>query len=107
MADPYCVVLTVVDSAEAARRLAESIVDARLAACVQVSGPVCSVYHWHGRREETSEWQLWCKTTVDGYDALAAHLATAHPYDVPEILQLPVTAGHEPYLRWIDAETAP
>lgn len=107
MGEGYCVVLTVTDSPESARALAGSVVAARLAACVQVAGPVESTYWWDGAVETATEWQLWCKTTDAGYEALAAHIRAHHSYDVPEILRLPVTAGHPPYLRWIDAETAP
>ncbi len=107
MATGYCVVLTVTDSEDAARGLAGSIVANRLAACVQVSGPVRSVYRWDGAIEDASEWQLWCKTTDARYEALVAHIVEHHGYDTPEIVRLPVEGGHGPYLRWIDAETAP
>jgi len=99
------VVLTVTDSQESAGALARSIVAAKLAACVQVSGPIRSTYWWDGDVEESQEWQLWCKTTDALYDALAAHIVENHTYEVPEILRLPVEAGHGPYLQWISTTT--
>ncbi|HEV2086957.1 MAG TPA: divalent-cation tolerance protein CutA [Cryptosporangiaceae bacterium] len=107
MATGYCVVLTVTDSADAAHGLARSVVEARLAACVQICGPVRSVYRWEDVLEDAAEWQLWCKTTDACYEPLAAHLVQHHSYDTPEIVRLPIESGHPPYLRWIDAETSP
>jgi periplasmic divalent cation tolerance protein len=98
-------VLTTVDSREAAQRLARSAVEARLAACAQVVGPIESVYRWEGSLETATEWQLWFKTTDERYAELAAHLGERHSYDVPEILRLPVEAGAAAYLNWIRAET--
>ena len=93
-------------SAEDARQLAESTVLARLAACAQVSGPLTSTYWWEGEVNRADEWQVVFKTTMGRYDDLQAHLLDSHPYDVPEILCLPVTAGNPAYLAWVSDETA-
>ncbi|WP_418956931.1 divalent-cation tolerance protein CutA [Streptomyces tritici] len=98
-------VLTTTDSAEKARALARGAVEARLAACAQVSGPVTSVYHWKQAVETAEEWQVQFKTTEDRYDALEAHLLAAHDYETPEILATPVVRGSAAYLEWIAAET--
>jgi periplasmic divalent cation tolerance protein len=99
-------VLTTVDSAEEAERLARGLVEERLAACVQVGGPVTSYYRWEGRVQAEREWQLLCKTRADRYPALEAHLRREHPYDVPEIIATPLVGGNEEYLRWVARESA-
>jgi periplasmic divalent cation tolerance protein len=100
-------VTTTVDSREAADRLAASLVEERLAACVQVQGPVASTYRWQGRVETATEWYCHAKTTRERFPALRERLVALHPYDVPEIVALPVEAGHEPYLAWIAEATRP
>ncbi|NUK05068.1 divalent-cation tolerance protein CutA [Streptomyces lunaelactis] len=98
-------VLTTTDSAEKAEALARGAVEARLAACAQVSAPVTSVYHWQNAIETAEEWQVLFKTKQACYPALEAHLTAAHDYDTPEIIATPVLAGSAAYLEWIDAET--
>lgn len=99
----HCVVATTTDSAEAAGELARSAVEARLAACAQVVGPISSVYRWRGRVETAREWQVLFKTTR--YDDLAAHIGERHSYDLPEVVATPIVAGTAPYLNWIAEET--
>jgi periplasmic divalent cation tolerance protein len=101
----YCQVVTTTDTRDEADRLARTAVTARVAACAQVVGPVTSVFWWEGAVDTAEEWQVWFKTTTAAYASLEQHLCEAHSYDVPEILCLPVTAGHRPYLDWMDAET--
>ncbi len=87
-----------------ATRIARSVVEERLAACVQASG-VRSTYRWKGRLEQADEVQLWCKVAERSVDALVQRLAELHPYDVPEILVLDVDAArsHPGYVAWVDA----
>ncbi|MEV8414689.1 divalent-cation tolerance protein CutA [Streptomyces niveus] len=101
----FLTVLTTTDSAEKAEALARGAVEARLAACAQISAPVTSVYHWQGAIETAQEWQVLFKTTAARYKALEAHLTAAHDYDTPEILALPVVRGNAPYLAWLTSET--
>jgi periplasmic divalent cation tolerance protein len=101
------VLLTTTDSAEEAERLASVLVEARLAACVQIAGPVRSVFRWEGAVSVEPEWQLWLKTDAARVDDLTARLLAEHTYDVPEVLVLPVLGGHGPYLAWVTDETAP
>lgn len=103
----YCQVVTTTDAREAAERLAEGAVAARLAACAQVSGPITSSYWWEGAVTTDQEWQVVFKTTAAAYPALERHLRAAHAYDVPEILCLPVATGNPAYLRWLDTEIQP
>jgi len=101
------VVVTTTDSAAAARGIAERLVRARLAACVQISGPVESIYRWDGAVVRDQEWQCWVKTTADRVDELTDWLVENHDYDVPEVLALPVLGGNPAYLSWVTAETRP
>ncbi|MFH8724378.1 divalent-cation tolerance protein CutA [Streptomyces termitum] len=100
-------VTTTTDSREAALALARGAVEARLAACAQVTGPVTSVYHWQGAVETAEEWRVDLKTTTARYPALEAHLLAAHGYDVPELLAVPVAAGSAAYLEWLENEVRP
>ncbi|MEV0415401.1 divalent-cation tolerance protein CutA [Streptomyces sp. NPDC050448] len=97
-------VLTAVDSAQAAAALARGAVQARLAACAQISGPVTSVYHWKDALETSQEWQVLFKTTTAAYPALEARLTAEHPYDTPEIIATPVVRVSADYLAWVAAE---
>jgi len=103
----YVQVITTVDSQETAASIAETVVSARLAACAQVAGPITSAYWWEGEVATATEWLVIMKTRQIRYDALAELLQQIHPYDVPEILAVPVVAGNSAYLAWIDRETAP
>jgi periplasmic divalent cation tolerance protein len=100
-------VMTTLPDAATAERLAGELVAARLAACVNVLTPVRSVYRWKGAVETADEVPLLVKTTRERYAALEAVLRAAHPYELPEIVALPVAAGLAPYLEWVAAETQP
>jgi periplasmic divalent cation tolerance protein len=97
-------VTTTIDAADVAGQLSRSAVEARLAACGQVSGPLVSTYWWEGALTEASEWMITFKTTSAAAEALVDHLLAAHPYDVPEIVVTPVTGGNPAYLRWVADE---
>jgi periplasmic divalent cation tolerance protein len=101
------VVITTTDSAESAATLARGIVAARLAACVQIVGPVRSVYRWDGELQDDTEWQCWIKTAADRVADLTEHIKANHSYDVPEVVAVPVTGGNATYLSWITTETRP
>ena len=91
----YTQVLTTVDSAEAAERLGRSITGARLAACVQIVGPIRSLYWWQGKVEDAQEWQLLIKTTAESLPELEQHIKANHSYDEPEIIATPITWGSQ------------
>jgi periplasmic divalent cation tolerance protein len=84
--------------------LARTLVEERLAACVNVTGAMRSIYRWQGEVEEAEERLLVLKARADRLEALAARLSELHPYDVPEFLVLPVERGLGPYLEWVRAE---
>ncbi|MFN2502837.1 MAG: divalent-cation tolerance protein CutA [Acidimicrobiales bacterium] len=96
-----------VPSREVGAEIARSVVDRRLAACVQVLGPMTSTYRWQGKVETAEEWIVLLKTTADRAGDLVAHIREVHPYDVPEVIVTAVVAGNPDYLAWVAAETAP
>jgi periplasmic divalent cation tolerance protein len=90
-----------------ARRIARAVVDRRLAACVQIVGPIESTYRWQGKVESAREWLCLIKTTQARYRGLAAAVEALHPYDTPEIIALPIVAGSRRYLDWLAASVRP
>ena len=98
------VVLNTCGSAEEAERLARSLVDRRLAACVNVISPVRSFYRWNGAVADAAEWLLVIKTSRPLFTQLRTALESTHSYELPEILALPVTDGSANYLSWMDGE---
>lgn len=101
----YCVVITTCENQEKAELLAKSILEERLAACVQLSS-ISSFYRWEGAVANDDEIKLLIKTREELYDKLEKHIAENHAYDVPEIIMLSVGRGSIAYLGWIDEETA-
>jgi len=99
-------VLTSLPDVEVARRMARDLVEARLAACVQVGAPVESLYHWRGRVETATEIPLAIKTRADAFPALERAIRERHPYELPEIVAVPIERGLPAYLEWVAAETA-
>jgi periplasmic divalent cation tolerance protein len=100
-------VQTTTDSRAEAMELAYDAVQARLAACAQVAGPVASTFWWEDGIERAEEWMLMLKLPADRYPALAEFLLERHSYDEPEIIATPIIAGSASYLDWIDEETRP
>lgn len=92
---------------DTARRLAEALLEARLAACVNILAPCCSIYRWQDKLESATETPLLIKTTAACYPALEAAIRRHHPYELPEIIAVPVTHGLPDYLAWVASETTP
>ena len=101
MASECVQVLTTAGSEEEAELIASTLVERRLAACVQVLGPVVSRYRWQGEVEQAREWQCLAKTTATVYPEVEAAIRELHSYEEPEILAIPVLAGSPGYLAWI------
>lgn len=99
-------VFTNLPDADAAHALAGRLVEARLAACVNVLAPCSSVYRWQGKVEDAQEVPLLIKTTAARYAAVESAIRAAHPYALPEIVALPVDRGLPDYLAWVAAETS-
>jgi periplasmic divalent cation tolerance protein len=95
------VVLSTCSTAEEAERLARGLVAAQLAACVNVVPQIRSFYRWKGELEIAEEFLLIAKTSRDLFDALKLELEKLHPYDIPEVIALPIVAGSENYLHWL------
>ena len=102
METKHVVALCTVPNAEEGARIGRAVVEARLAACVNVVDRLRSIYIWQGELCDDPETLLVMKTSQHLVDALAATIAREHPYDVPEVVALPVVGGHGPYLAWID-----
>lgn len=100
MEEIFILVLTTVGTKQFAAGLAQSIVGARLAACVQIQA-VQSVYRWQGEVRTEPEWQLAIKTTDAKYAELEQHIRANHSYETPEIVRLPIAGGSREYLAWV------
>lgn len=98
-------VFTTAHVRELAEQIAEQLVSRRLAACVQVVGPVLSVYRWEGKMDSSQEWLCIIKTRQARYAEVEATIRELHPYEVPEIIATPITAGAAAYLEWLAGAT--
>jgi periplasmic divalent cation tolerance protein len=97
------VVLVTVPNAEVAAQIAEALVGEELAACVNVLPAMSSTYRWRGKVEHADEQLCLIKTTAEVFEAVRARVVALHPYEVPEVVALPIVSGHAPYLDWIAA----
>lgn len=103
--DGYVQVQVSVPSREEGLRIAQSVIEARLAACAQVVGPMTSTYRWKGAINVDEEYLLLMKTVANRYTDLEAHVHQRHSYSVAEIISMPINAGLGAYLAWMDEET--
>jgi periplasmic divalent cation tolerance protein len=100
----YIQVFTTVEHKTDAEKIAKGLVEKRLAACVQILGPLTSYYHWQGKMDSATEYLCLIKSRNDLFASLEAEIISMHPYDVPEILAMPITKGGKDYLSWLAAE---
>ncbi len=98
-------VLTNLPDRAAAERLAETLIEKRLAACVNILAPCHSVYRWKDAVQHDEEYPMLIKSTTEAYPALEAAIRAGHPYELPEIIAVPIERGLPAYLDWIAAET--
>jgi len=103
--EPILLVLTSAPDGEAARALADGLIAARLAACVNLLGACTSVYRWKGAVETASEIPMLIKTRAALLPEVEAFILSQHPYQVPELIALPVGGGSSAYLEWLVQET--
>jgi periplasmic divalent cation tolerance protein len=101
------VVLVTVPSREEGERIAETVVGECLAACVNIVGPIRSIYRWQGKICRDDEYLLFLKTCRDRYGELETRILELHPYEVAEVIALPVEEGAMPYLTWVHDQTRP
>lgn len=99
-------ITSTVGGREEAEQLAAALVEQRLAACVQIIGPMRSVYRWQGQVEQADEWLCLIKTTRERYDAVEAAIRELHSYECPEIIATPIIAGSSAYLKWIAEQSS-
>jgi periplasmic divalent cation tolerance protein len=100
-------IVTTTASQEEAEKIARRLVSQRLAACVQIAGPISSIYHWKGNVESSQEWLCIVKSRQSHYAAVERAIRETHSYEVPEILAFSVIDGHRGYLAWLGGELAP
>jgi periplasmic divalent cation tolerance protein len=106
MNDVVLVLSTAPADGDTAERIARTLVDERLAACVNVHGPMVSIYRWKGSVERDDERQLVIKTTRENVPSLESRLRDLHPYELPEFIVLSASGGSDQYLSWVVAEVA-
>lgn len=104
MQTEYGVVLTTFSDPETGKKLTDGLLEKRLAACVQTL-PIQSAYRWKGALQREPETLMLIKTKTALYPAVEAFLRSAHPYETPQIVMVPIAAGSPDYLRWLAAET--
>ena len=102
--ESYIQVLTTIDKKDDAEKIARAMVERKLAACVQISGPITSIYRWKGNIERAEEWQCWIKSKAVHYKEIQEAIKSIHPYEVPEIIATPVMTGSNEYLEWLENE---
>ena len=101
MSEDFLTILTTTDRKVSADALARALVERKLAACVQVMGPVESTYRWKGKVETTAEWVCVIKSRSTLYETVEQAIREVHPYEVPEIFAIPIVRGSQAYLSWL------
>ncbi|TBV80334.1 MAG: divalent-cation tolerance protein CutA [Desulfobulbaceae bacterium] len=100
----YIQVITTVATKEDAERIARSLLDAHLAACVQIIGPVTSIYWWQGAVERADEYQCQIKARADHFSQVEEAITRIHPYDMPEVVAMPIPTCNAAYASWLRQE---
>ena len=98
----YIQVFTTIETKEEAEKIAQYLVEQKLAACVQITGPIASTYRWKGKVETAQEWLCLIKTREDLYDKVEKAIKELHSYETPEIIAVPIVKGSSEYLSWLD-----
>ena len=99
----YIPIITTTEKRKDAEKIADVLVNEKLAACVQIVGPITSIYWWKGHVEKAEEWQCLIKTRQDLYEEIEKTIKSLHPYDVPEMIALPLSKVSKDYLLWLDS----
>ena len=98
----YIQISTTTETKEQAQKIARYLVEQKLAACVQITGPIESIYRWKGKVENAQEWLCLIKTRDDLYNKVETAIKKLHSYETPEIIAMPVVKGSKEYLSWIE-----
>lgn len=102
--ESYIQVVTTTGKKKDAEKIAMILIERKLAACVQIIGPITSTYWWKGNIEKAEEWQCAIKSRKDLYRDIEKAIKSVHPYEVPEIVAIPIVAGNGDYLDWLRGE---
>jgi periplasmic divalent cation tolerance protein len=102
--EEYIQITTTTEKKDDAEKIAQALLEKRLAGCVQVAGPIFSIYWWKGRIEKATEWQCIIKSRKDLYRKVEKVIKENHSYEVPEIMAISVVAGSKDYLKWLHEE---
>lgn len=100
--EKFVEIITTAESKEELESIADALVSERLAACVQIAGPIESIYKWDGKIEKSEEWECRIKSSAAKADQVGQKIKDMHSYEVPQIIMLPVLGGSEDYLRWVE-----
>ena len=100
----YIQVLTTAETKSQAEKIAETLVDKEVAGCVQIIGPITSIYHWKGKVEKAEEWLCLIKTKAELYNEVEKTIEQNHTYETPEIISMPIIAGSKKYIQWLEDE---
>ena len=98
----YIQITTTTETKEQADKISQHLVETKLAACVQILGPITSIYRWKGKVEKAQEWLCLIKTRDNLYAKVEAAIKSVHSYETPEIISVPIIEGSKEYLSWID-----
>lgn len=99
--EEYIQVITTTANKEDAARIAGVLLEKRLTACVQILGPMTSIYRWKGKLEQAEEWQCLIKSRPDLFEEIEKNIKTIHPYETPEIIAVPIVKGSADYRQWL------
>lgn len=102
--ESYIQITTTTDKKEVAERIAFRLVEEKIAACVQIVGPITSIYRWKGNIERAEEWQCIIKSREGLYQEIEHVIKSVHPYELPEIIAIPIVVGSGEYLEWLRGE---
>lgn len=102
MKEEYIQVLTTTEKKEEAEKIAKILVEKKIAACVQIFGPITSTYWWKEKIEKAEEWLCFIKTKKNLYDEVEKAIKEIHSYEVPEIIAIPIISGSKEYLEWLN-----
>ncbi|MFB3924616.1 MAG: divalent-cation tolerance protein CutA [Syntrophales bacterium] len=97
-------VFTTTERKEDAERIAQTLIEKNLAGCIQITGPITSIYRWKNKVERAEEWLCIIKSRQDIFADLEHAIREVHPYEVPEIVAIPITEGNTDYLSWLDEQ---
>jgi periplasmic divalent cation tolerance protein len=98
----YIQISSTTETKEEAQKIAQYLVEQKLAACVQITGPITSIYRWKGKVETANEWLCLIKTRDNLFNKVEAAIKKMHSYETPEIVAMPIVKGSKEYLNWID-----